>query len=56
MQSLLDGHANLAGVVPGLLSDWEINPNEITIMTRPDGSEWELGKGAAGRVCTDLID
>ena len=33
---------------------WAIAPEEITICRRPDGSEWELGSGAYGRVfrCT----
>lgn len=29
---------------------WAIAPEEITICRRPDGSEWELGSGAYGRV------
>eukprot|EP00887_Chlorella_sp_A99_P003887 scaffold11.g3887.t1 len=31
-------------------SDWEIDPSEISIMKRPDGSDWELGSGGFGRV------
>lgn len=31
-------------------SDWKIEPAELTIATRPDGSEWLLGSGASGRV------
>lgn len=31
-------------------SDWKIDPSELTIMTKPDGSEWLLGAGASGRV------
>ncbi|KAK9812676.1 hypothetical protein WJX72_001681 [[Myrmecia] bisecta] len=31
-------------------SDWEIAPQELAICRRPDGSEWELGTGASGRV------
>ena len=33
-------------------SDWEVHPNELEILKRPDGSgtDWELGRGAWGRV------
>lgn len=37
-------------MLPGLGSDWEIDPANIAILRRPDGSEWELGSGASGRV------
>lgn len=29
---------------------WEIDPEEIQIMRRPDGSPWLLGEGASGTV------
>ncbi|KAL4419698.1 hypothetical protein ABPG75_006796 [Micractinium tetrahymenae] len=32
------------------LSDWEIRPEEIKILKRPDGSEWQLGSGGFGTV------
>jgi serine/threonine protein kinase len=31
-------------------SDWKIDPSELSIVARPDGSEWLLGSGASGRV------
>ncbi|GAB4814550.1 hypothetical protein N2152v2_001596 [Parachlorella kessleri] len=31
-------------------SDWEIRPDEIEVMKRPDGSDWELGTGGFGKV------
>ena len=31
-------------------SDWEIKPEELAVMKRPDGSEWELGSGGFGKV------
>ncbi|KAL4529628.1 hypothetical protein Ndes2437B_g08800 [Nannochloris sp. 'desiccata'] len=33
-------------------SDWEVHPNELEVIKRPDGSgaDWELGRGAWGRV------
>jgi hypothetical protein len=40
------GHAEYE--VP--FSDWEIDPKDIEIMKRPDGSEWELGAGGFGKV------
>lgn len=33
-----------------MFSDWELNVDEITIMKRPDGSDWLLGSGAHGLV------
>ena len=40
------------GGLPRVLSTdtWAISPEEITVCRRPDGSEWELGSGAYGRV------
>lgn len=31
-------------------SDWEISAEQITICKREDGSDWELGAGAFGKV------
>jgi hypothetical protein len=31
-------------------SDWEIPAEQIAIAKRPDGSDWELGAGAFGKV------
>ncbi|KAK9786673.1 hypothetical protein WJX73_005253 [Symbiochloris irregularis] len=33
-----------------VFSDWLVEPEEITICKRPDGSNWELGSGAFGKV------
>uniref|UniRef100_A0A1D2A5N4 Protein kinase domain-containing protein n=2 Tax=Auxenochlorella protothecoides TaxID=3075 RepID=A0A1D2A5N4_AUXPR len=33
-----------------LFSDWEIFPNEVEIVKRPDGSPWQLGSGGFGTV------
>lgn len=32
-------------------SDWEVPGDQIEICKRPDGSDWELGAGAFGKVC-----
>ena len=32
-------------------SDWEVPAEQITICKRDDGSDWELGSGAFGKVC-----
>ncbi|GAB4815748.1 hypothetical protein N2152v2_002794 [Parachlorella kessleri] len=37
-----------SGLVPW--NDWEIRPEEIEIMKRPDGGDWELGSGGFGQV------
>ena len=34
---------------------WEIDPEEIQIMRRPDGSPWLLGEGASGTVRRPLF-
>jgi hypothetical protein len=41
-----------SGALPRVVATetWAIAPEEITICHRPDGSEWELGAGAYGRV------
>ena len=36
--------------LPGMQSDWEIDPDELEIAKRPDGSEWRLGTGASAHV------
>lgn len=36
--------------LPSLPSDWEIRPDQLVISKRPDGSPWELGTGAFGKV------
>ena len=38
-------------------SDWKIDPSELSIVARPDGSEWLLGSGASGKVrlCPALV-
>ena len=35
--------------------DWQLDPASLRILTRPDGSEWELGSGASGRVYKALL-
>ena len=43
--------------LPGLASDWEIDPDELEIDRRASGAEWELGSGASAkaRTCFDAI-
>ena len=36
--------------LPSLPYDWEIKPEQLVILKRPDGSPWELGTGAFGKV------
>lgn len=36
--------------LPSLPCDWEIKPEQLVILKRPDGSPWELGTGAFGKV------
>lgn len=36
--------------LPGMKSDWEIDPDELEIAKRPDGTEWRLGTGASAHV------
>ena len=52
IQSELSGEA--AGL-PALMrnNDWEIPPMDIEILRREDGSAWELGAGAFGKVGPD---
>jgi hypothetical protein len=40
--------------LPGLGNDWEVEPEDLEICRRPDGSEWELGSGASAKVRTHL--
>lgn len=37
-------------------SDWEIKPEELEVMKRADGGDWELGSGGFGRVYKALRD
>jgi len=40
-----------SGALPALpWSDWEIDPRDIHICKRDDGSDWKLGTGAYGTV------
>lgn len=34
---------------------WDLDPAEITICKRPDGSDWVLGVGSFGQVCQILV-
>ncbi|CAK0785070.1 hypothetical protein CVIRNUC_008276 [Coccomyxa viridis] len=36
--------------LPGMQSDWEIDPDELEIARKPDGTEWRLGTGASAHV------
>ncbi|KAL4424194.1 hypothetical protein ABPG75_001495 [Micractinium tetrahymenae] len=51
-----EGRSSLGRVSPDptdldyLLSDWEIDPESITIARRPDGTPWRLGSGGFGTV------
>lgn len=36
-------------------SDWEIDPSDIKICERPDGTQWKLGAGGYGSVCSLLF-
>jgi hypothetical protein len=55
-QSLGSIHTGVSGETGSLPSslvaynDWEIAPMDIEIMRREDGSPWELGAGAFGKV------
>ncbi|DBA77294.1 TPA: hypothetical protein ACH3X2_000816 [Trebouxia sp. C0005] len=42
--------------LPSLPSDWEIRPDQLAISKRPDGSPWELGTGAFGKVFKATLD
>ncbi len=54
MGSLQTGLSGDTGSLPSLMAqnDWEIAPMDIEIMRREDGSPWELGAGAFGKVHT----
>ena len=41
--------------LPSLPSDWEIQPQQIEIARRPNGSLWEIGTGAFGKVQCFLL-
>ncbi len=50
------GSGSRGAPLPSLLSeDWEMDPTEITIATKDDGSDFELGSGAFGKVRQELI-
>ena len=36
--------------LPKLPCDWDIKPEQLVISKRPDGTPWELGTGAFGKV------
>lgn len=36
--------------LPTLPCDWEIKPEQLVMLKRPDGTPWELGTGAFGKV------
>lgn len=42
--------------LPSLPCDWEIKPEQLVILKRPDGSPWELGTGAFGKVSSPFDD
>lgn len=52
LNSLQTGASGDTGSVPSMIAhnDWEIAPMDIEIMRREDGSPWELGAGAFGKV------
>ena len=41
--------------LPGMQSDWEIDPDELEIAKKKDGSEWRLGTGASAHVCFIML-
>ena len=52
LNSLQTGASGETGSMPSMIAhnDWEIAPMDIEIMRREDGSPWELGAGAFGKV------
>ena len=53
MTSLQTGYSGDTASLPSLMgpqNDWEIAPMDIEILRRDDGSPWELGAGAFGKV------
>ena len=53
MASLRTGYSGDTASLPSLMgpqNDWEIAPMDIEILRRDDGSPWELGAGAFGKV------
>ena len=44
------GASSLPEVVPS--SSWEIKPEDIVIAKHSDGSDWEIGAGGFGKVCS----
>lgn len=57
MGSLQTGLSGDTSSLPSLMAqnDWEIAPMDIEIMRREDGSPWELGAGAFGKVRARLF-
>ena len=47
---------DLSASSSALKYDWELEPSEVTISKRPDGSLWRLGKGGFGEVFKGLRD
>lgn len=41
--------------LPLLPCDWEITPEQLVLSKRPDGSPWELGTGAFGKVSCCML-
>ena len=41
--------------LPGMQSDWEIDPDELEIAKKRDGSEWRLGTGASAHVSFNML-
>ena len=39
-----------------LARGWQLDPASLQILTKPDGSEWELGSGTSGRVYKALYN
>lgn len=56
LESIRQGSGINASLLQNLVasahvSDWEIDPQRLKLCERPDGSVWELGRGAYSRVC-----
>lgn len=49
-QRLASGFKGSGSLAEHKSEQWEIDPEEIQIMLRPDGSPWQLGEGASGTV------
>ena len=57
LNSLQTGLSGDTGSLPSTIAhnDWEIAPMDIEIMRRDDGSPWELGAGAFGKVQPEAL-